>query len=93
MRSVVEVSLLPLLALPVRLVHPLPFWLRLRMLATRKPRCLLPPLGRPGVGGSHLGGDCSATDRDCFSQLGPSGHGSGLRSSLGTARFSSRFGG
>ena len=44
-RSVARVGPLPLLALPVRLMRPPPLRLRLEMLANRRVRCLLPPLG------------------------------------------------
>ena len=52
-----------------------------------------PPAGRPAIGGSHPGGDCSAPDRGRFPQPGPWGLGSGLQSSPGAARSRSGFGG
>ena len=50
-----------------------------------------PPAGRPGVGGSWPGGDCSALDYDHSPQPGPSGLGSGLWSSPDAARSRSGF--
>ena len=52
-----------------------------------------PPAGLPGVGGSHSGGDCSASDCDRYPQPGPSGVGSGLWSSPGADRSRSEYGG
>ena len=52
-----------------------------------------PSTGLPGVGGCRPGSGRSAPGRDCSPQPGPSGLGSGLRSSPGAARSRSGFGG
>ena len=88
-----EVGLLPLPALPIQLVLPPPLRLRLRMQAKRLMRCLLSPLGVLGVDGGCSGGDRSASGRDRSPRPGPSGLGSGSRSSLGAGLSRSGYGG